>query len=172
MFAPSLGLGGRPVAAVRISDGPRTAAMLQLITESGGRIVEMSATEHDRICAITQAMTHAAVLAFGIALSEADLDLDTVVAVAPPPHASLLALLARLCAGAPETYWDVQVANPAAGLARASLRRALSRLDELVDDANEAGFGQLLDEARNTLGEHFPRYRDACARMFDTAIPR
>ena len=170
MFAPALGLAGRPVAAVPVRPGPRTEALLALLTERGGQVVRVSAAEHDRLAAITQALTHAAVLAFGLAAAEltdelAD-DLAGPAALAPPPHRTLLALLARIAGGAPEVYWDVQAANPQAAAARQALIRAARRLADVADRGDEAGFGALLDRVRTLLGPRLGPDGELCARLF------
>ena len=55
------------------------------------------------------------------ALAELDIDIADLDRIAPPPHAALLSLLARITSGAPEVYWDVQAANPYAPAARHAL---------------------------------------------------
>src|SRR5205085_3465088 len=86
MFAPSLGIAGRPVVAVVIHDGPRARELLRLVSAWGGRVVSLGAERHDRLTAATQVLTHACVLAFRLALSELDLDVDELTSVAPPPY--------------------------------------------------------------------------------------
>ena len=166
MFAPSLGIAGRAVAAVVVHDGPRTQGLLDLVRQRGGRVVELSADEHDELAAATQALTHATVLAFGLALAELEVDVDDLTAVAPPPHATLLALLARITSGAPETYWDVQAANRHADRARAALAGGLRRLAEIVDGGDVEEFAAALDRLRGALGGEAARYRDLCEHLF------
>jgi prephenate dehydrogenase len=166
MFAPSLGIAGRPVAAVVVQDGPRTQALLGLLRRHGGRVVEVGAEEHDRLTAATQALTHAAVLAFGLALDELDVDVPALRELAPPPHRTLLALLARIASGETETYWDVQAANPYAADARAALRGAARRLDRVVAAGDDAGFGATLERLRQKLGRDLTGYGALCAQVF------
>src|SRR4030088_2257036 len=111
MFGPDLGFNGRAVAAVVVRDGPRARALLDAIGRRGGRVAEVGADEHDRVAAAAQALTHAAVLAFGLALDELGVAIEDLGAVATPPHLTLLALLARIASGVPETYWEVQAGN-------------------------------------------------------------
>jgi prephenate dehydrogenase len=170
MFAPSLGIEGRPVAAVVVRGGPRAEALLRLIETWGGRVVRMTEDEHDRRTAAAQALTHATVLAFGLALAELDVDIADLAAIAPPPHALLLALLARIASGAPAVYWDVQSANPRASHARAALARAVQALTTVVGDGDEAGFAAALERLRDLLGANLDRYRVDCARAFE-AMP-
>lgn len=121
MFAPSLGIEGRPVATLVVNEGPRGLELLRLIEGWGGRVVLVDEHDHDRLAAASQALTHAAVLGFGLAMSQLDVDIKELRAIAPPPAAMLLALLARITAGSPEVYWDVQAANPEAPAAREAL---------------------------------------------------
>lgn len=170
MFAPSLGVEGRPVAAVVLRAGPLVASLLDLVTRSGGGVVRMDAERHDRLAAASQVLTHAAVLAFGHALSELSPDIRELAAVAPPPHATLLALLARIASGTPEVYWDIQSANPFAGDARDALARGVDRLRDLADGGEEVDFARHLDALSDTLGDQLPHYRALCADLF-THLP-
>lgn len=165
MFAPSLGFPDRPVAAVSLRGGPRSAELLRKLKTAGARVVEVTADRHDRLAAATQALTHAAVLSFGAALAELDVSVDELTALAPPPHATLLALLARIAAGTPEVYWDVQSANPFAATARAALSAGTATLAAAVG-TGEAEFTDLLSTVRSVLGDQLPEYRTRCARMF------
>jgi prephenate dehydrogenase len=165
MFAPALGFPGRPVAAVELRGGPRGTEFLRLLTTAGARTVTVTAERHDRLAAATQALTHAAVLAFGAALAELDVTADELAALAPPPHATLLALLARIAAGTPEVYWDVQSANPFAATARAALSTGASAVD-LAVDKGEAEFTDLLATVRSVLGDQLSPYGAHCARLF------
>ncbi|HWF81373.1 MAG TPA: prephenate dehydrogenase/arogenate dehydrogenase family protein [Streptosporangiaceae bacterium] len=166
MFAPSLDLAGRPVAAVVVHGGPCGAALLDLIGKHGGRVVTMTADAHDRLTAATQALTHAAVVAFGIALRALDVSAAELSAVAPPPHATMLGLLARICSGVPETYWDIQAANPHAHRARAALADGIARVAGLVDAADEARFAAALADLRGFLGDELEHHSEACTRAF------
>ena len=166
MFAPSLGMAGRPVAAVVHREGIAVDAFLDRIARWGGRVVPLDAERHDRLAAATQALTHASVLAFGLALAELGLPFGDIDAVSPPPHTTLLALLARITGGEPEVYWDVQAGNPHAGEARSALRRATKTLNEAVDSGSESEFARLLTEAGSALSGSGDRYRTVCAEMF------
>jgi 4-amino-4-deoxyprephenate dehydrogenase len=167
MFAPALGFDGRPVAAVELRGGPRGEALLRLLSDAGARVVRVTAARHDRLAAATQALTHAAVLSFGAALAELGVTAGELTALAPPPHAALLALLARIAAGTPEVYWDVQSANPFADTARAALSTGTAAVDAAVG-GGEAEFGNLLSEMRSVLGDQLLDYSARCARMFAT----
>ncbi|MEV0963742.1 prephenate dehydrogenase [Streptomyces sp. NPDC049910] len=166
MFAPALGFEGRPVAAVVVNGGPRVGALLELVGSWGARVVPMDAAEHDRLAGASQALTHAAVLGFGLALTRLGPDMGRIREIAPPPHNALLALLARISSGAPAVYRDVQAANPEAAAVRRELAEGVRVLADLVEHGSEQDFAALLGRLRGQLGEHAPHYRDLCARMF------
>ena len=164
MFAPALGFAGHPVASVVVRDGRRGRALHDLIEQWGARVVTVTADQHDRLAAATQALTHAAVIAFGAALTELDVDIADLDRIAPPPHTALLSLLARIASGAPEVYWDVQAANPYAPAARRALSRGVSQLSDVVEDGGSAAFGDLLDRLSGVLGPLRGTYRQRSAK--------
>lgn len=164
MFAPSLGFAGHPVASVVVRDGRRGRALRDLIEHWGARVVTVTADQHDRLAAAAQALTHAAVIAFGVALAELDVDIADLDQIAPPPHTALLSLLARIASGAPEVYWDVQAANPYAPAARRALSRGVSQLSDVVEDDDSAMFGDLLDRLCGVLGPLRGAYRERSAK--------
>ncbi|MFE7675707.1 prephenate dehydrogenase dimerization domain-containing protein [Streptomyces albidoflavus] len=175
MFAPALGLPGRPVAAVVHHDGPLVHPLLEQVRRGGGRVVTVKASEHDRLTAASQALTHAAVLAFGTALAELDVDIETLHALAPPPHSAMLALLARILSGSPEVYWDIQAGNPLALEARRALSSGIRQLDDVVaprfPPTGEADFARALDRIRNVLGGRLGDYSQLCTSLF-TRLPQ
>ncbi|MFE2581572.1 prephenate dehydrogenase/arogenate dehydrogenase family protein [Streptomyces sp. NPDC059378] len=170
MFAPALGLPGRPVAAVVLRDGPLAEELLGLVAGGGGRVVRMDAERHDRLAAASQALTHATVLAFGQALAELGADIGELTAVAPPPHTTLLALLARIASGTPEVYWDIQSANPYAERARAALAHGVDGLRDLARDGDEQDFERQLHRLAGVFGDRLDHFGDVCAGLF-TALP-
>jgi prephenate dehydrogenase len=167
MFAPSLGMAGKPVAAIVTRDGPRTHELFRLLGAWGGRVIRMEAEEHDRVVTAVQVLTHAAVMAFGFALAELEVDIEDLTAVATPPHAMMLALLARIVSGTPEVYWDVQSANPNAPDAREALMSGARRLMDQVETGDETAFDEALRQAREVLGGRLGQYQDICVQTFD-----
>jgi prephenate dehydrogenase len=166
MFAPALGFDGRAVAAVVVQDGPRARALLDAVGRRGGRVAEVGADEHDRVAAVTQALTHAAVLAFGLALDELGAGVEDLGATAPPPHLTLLALLARITSGGPETYWDVQAANPHARRARTALANGVAALTDAADHGTGSDFAAVLRRAHATFGADCDAYARICEELF------
>lgn len=171
MYAPSLGPRGRPVATVRLKDGPGVRALLGLMESWGARIVPVGAREHDRLMAAAQVATHAAVLSFGLALRELGVGVAELSALAPPPHTAMLALLARITSAAPEVYWDIQTGSPDAEQARAALKNGVETLGALANDGDEAGFAAVLADLHAYLGADASRLTDLCRDMFQHGRP-
>jgi prephenate dehydrogenase len=118
---------------------------------------------------VTQALTHAAVLAFGIALDELGVAVEDLGAMATPPHLTLLALLARIASGGSETYWDVQAGNPHARRARTALAAGLATLADAADHGTGGDFAAILERARQSLGSDCDAYARICEELFAVA---
>jgi prephenate dehydrogenase len=171
MFAPDLGFDGRAVAAVVVNDGPRVRALLHALGHRGARVAQVTADQHDRVVAVTQALTHAAVLAFGLAMDELGVAVEDLRALGTPPHLTMLALLARISSGGPETYWHVQAGNPHARQARAALAAGLATLADAADHGTDGGFAAILERAHESLGPDGHAYARVCEELFVVARP-
>ncbi|HZV73804.1 MAG TPA: prephenate dehydrogenase/arogenate dehydrogenase family protein [Conexibacter sp.] len=154
MFAPALGFAGHAVLAVELMPGPRSRALLALLSERAAIVTLPDAATHDRMTAALQVAAHAGLLAFGLGLAQLGTDLDALLPAAPPPFLALLALLARIASGSPETYGDIQRANPFAAEARAALAAGLAQLDTAALDADPQRVEALVAEAGALLGPH------------------
>ncbi|RFU86784.1 prephenate dehydrogenase [Streptomyces triticagri] len=166
MFAPSLGFEGRPVAAVVVHDGPQVPELYELVDSWGARIVPLDDARHDRLTAAVQALTHASVLSFGLALDRLDPGAGELRELGPPPYTTLAALLARVSSGTTEVYWDVQSANPQAAAARAALADAARRFADAVEYGTEADFAAVMAAARGALGPELEHYSGIAERIF------
>lgn len=154
MFAPSLGFSGHAVLAVELAPGPRAQALLGLLRRSARVVTLPDAAAHDRATAALQVATHASVLGFGLALTQLGAELDALLPIAPPPFLALLALLARIVSAQPETYADIQRANPFAAEVRSALVDALAQLDGAAGEADPRRVEQLVVQAGELLGPH------------------
>jgi prephenate dehydrogenase len=166
MFAPGLGFAERSVVAVLYRDGVSTSAFLDIIRSQRALVVPMDADGHDRACAVLQAATHAAILTFGMALRALRYDLPALERLMPPPHRTLLALLARVLSADPEVYRDIQAANPHAAAVREQLFRSLQEFDSLAAGGDAAAFRALFADLRGMLARSDVDYAQLCARLF------
>ena len=163
MFAPELGFPGRPVIITRVRDGRRCRRLEMLIERRGGRLVPVAIPDHDRLTASLQVATHASILAFGRALRTLGTDPAELAEAAPPPHRTMLALLARIVTGTPEVYRDIQAAHPYASDARTALSQGLAQLDDAV---SRDRFEVFLDELADWLGPTREQLAADCADLF------
>lgn len=181
MFAPVAGMAGRPVAAVVTRGGSGANALLRLIERRGGRPVRLTPEEHDRTTAATQALTHAVIVSFGLALARLGVDVRTLTATAPPPHLTLLTLLARVLGGSPEVYGEIQRSNAHAASARRALADALHAFASLIGDGDGLGdsdsdgdregaedLDAAFEQLRRLMGSELAAYQDQCHELFRT----
>lgn len=167
MFAPSLGFAGQCVAVVAIRTETRAADFLAAMETWGARNERLDAAAHDEATAAMQVATHAAILAFGASLLESDYDVGRVMAFAPPPHRALMALLARICAGEPEVYRDIQASNTLAPLTRRRLGDGVSALDRCIETHDPAAFEAFIAELRECLAPELDHLAGDCRAMFE-----
>lgn len=152
MFAPSLGFKGQSVAVIEVRRAGHADHFLRLLQKWGAGLQTLSAEQHDRYAALLQSATHAAILAFGLALHRLNYDMEAVLPIMTPPHRAMLSLLARILSASPEVYWDIQSQNPYASEARQALGAGLRDLSRTIDDGDLAGFHRLQDELRGLYG--------------------
>ena len=163
MFAPALGFRGHGMLVVPVAPRDRADGLLAVVEAAGCQVVAISAEDHDRATANLQVMTHAAILALGIGLADADHDIGRLAAVLPPPHRMMLGLLARIVWAAPETYRDIQDGNPFADDARAALVTGVETVAGSSSDT--AAFAALTERLRGFLGSEGEGLAAECARM-------
>lgn len=166
LFAPALGFAGQPVAFVEISGGPKSRDFARMLRSEGASVEAVTPEEHDRLTAAIQVATHAAVLAFGAALRELAYDARRALALATPPHRTLLALLHRVLAANPEVYWDIQHYHPQADAVRRSLTRSLGALASASAADSPEDFRELCETIRPLLAP----VRDALSETSDRII--
>lgn len=144
MFSPRLGFSGQNVAIVIINDGPRAAEFESLLASWGAATVSVEADEHDKMTALIQVATHAAIISMGLTLHEWGYDVTKGIRLATPPHRMCLALLARMSDASPEVYWDIQQSNSYGLDARKSLLASVKNLSDVVATGEEGRFEELM----------------------------
>ena len=151
MFAPSLGFADHSVAFVEISGGPKTQEFARTLRSLGATVEAVTPETHDKLTAAIQVATHAAILSFGAVLLELAYDIDKGLAIATPPHLTLLSLLNRVTNANPEVYWDIQHHHPHAASVRESLSGAVRALDSAARENSPREFRELFERIRLLL---------------------
>jgi len=151
MFSPKIGFQGQNVAVVNINEGPKAVEFLGMLADWGATAVPVGAEQHDRLAALIQVATHAALLSIGQVLCDWDYDIETAMGMATPPHRIILALLARICDAAPEVYWDIQQSNTFARDVRQSLTEKLAELSDVVEAGRVDKFREMVAQIGETI---------------------
>ena len=172
MFAPSMGFSGQCVAVIPIRAQARSEAFIKAMQTWGARIEVLDAAMHDQATATLQVATHAAILAFGASLLESSYDARRLMQFAPPPHRALMALLARICAGEPEVYRDIQVSNTLAKASRQRLSDGLKVLEQSVQANDPIVFATLIGEIRQCMEPELEPLTNDCQKMFEALRDR
>lgn len=170
-FSPTLTSAGRAVALIAREHCEVPGWLPARLYGAGMSVVEMTPGEHDETMSYLQALPHAAVLGFITALAGAPIDADRLLALAPPPVRSLVALACRILTSPTETYWEIQHANAEAVQRRSDLRKALDQLDATVSNNHPHQFKAALDLAATWLGAHLATGARQCQMMFELARP-
>jgi prephenate dehydrogenase len=166
MFAPSMSFERQSVACIEVRTGRKTQTFLYLMRSWGADIVMVSHQEHDRLTAALQTLTHAAILAFGLSLKKLSYDLHQATKLMPPPHRTMLCLMARMTEADSEVYRDIQHSNPHAAAVREMLSESIDRISRTVDQDESKAFADLIDDLREVLDGHQKSFSKQCHAMF------
>ncbi|WP_017608951.1 2-dehydropantoate 2-reductase N-terminal domain-containing protein [Nocardiopsis xinjiangensis] len=172
LFHPSLGWADNTVTASAIRAGNTAERLLTLIEGAGARVHRLRHEEHDHIVTSVQAVTHAALLSFVDAVRRLGLAPADLVACAPPPTRTLLALSARVLTSQAETYWDIQNSGRPGDDARRALAESLQALDVGAGAGDRDGFGERFAGLGTWLGENLDPFADDAARALKTLLNR
>jgi prephenate dehydrogenase len=171
MFSPTLPSAGRPVALISTEHREPPDWVAARLTSAGMTVTGMTPEEHDATMSYLQALPHAAVLGFVAALATAPIDAERLMALAPPPARTLVALACRILTAPAEIYWDIQYANPAAHARRTELRQAIEDLDGAVAERRPEDFRAMLDDAARWLGPYLANGAEHCRTIFRSPRP-
>ncbi|KAE9649336.1 prephenate dehydrogenase [Pseudomonas sp. PB105] len=166
MFSPKLSVQGRTVA-VCVEDVQTPQSFIERhLMEAGMKVRRMTPAAHDELMALCQALPHAAILGFGMALAQSSVDLDIVAEVMPPPMRTMMALLSRILVNPPEVYWDIQLENDQATAQREALVQGLERLRENIVEQDYERFRSDLQSVSKVLGKRLNAGAVDCQHLF------
>ncbi|MCR4341976.1 MAG: prephenate dehydrogenase/arogenate dehydrogenase family protein [Gemmatimonadaceae bacterium] len=148
MFGPStVLLRDADVVICDTGDPEATAVVQQLFQPTTARIVRMGLADHDRIMADLLSLSHAAAIAFALALPE------TEHPVRSTTFQGLESLAAAVVRESPDVYYEIQAMNPHSAAALERLRTALDRIVAAVTARDSNAFQALLEEGRRRTAE-------------------
>jgi prephenate dehydrogenase len=169
MFGPMEDFSDRAICLIPLRENARSQRFASLIAGWGARLSTLTAEQHDSVTALVQTLPHAALIAFGAALSDSGASFELVWDIATPIQKIMLALAARIVAGEHEVYWSIQSANPFAATARDKLEDELRQVSALVQDARRPEFAAKLEAVQQFLRPYGSTLEEMAARLVSVA---
>lgn len=143
MFGPSaVLLRDADVVICDTGDSEATAVVEKLFQATTAHIVRMPLADHDRVMADLLSLSHAAAIAFALALPEAEHPVRSTT------FHELESLAASVVRESPDVYYEIQAMNPYSARALERLRIALDRIITAVTARDSEAFQALLEEGR------------------------
>lgn len=153
-------LRGKTVVSVPVRVGRRYREFLRFLSSRGARVVEMGAEEHDRIMAVTQALTHFLLLSCAGALE----GLEPRRKLSTPLFSSLLQLVRASLASDPSLCGEIQLLNPHSKRARERLLRVMGELHRELSSGKTEGLCRILERGSRRWGREV---REAYRRLYE-----
>lgn len=159
MFGPDVASLAKQV--IVYSEGRMSDAygwLLELFRFWGARTHRAEASEHDRNMALIQAQCHFISFAYGLHLSEEDVDLDELLTLSSPIYRLELAMVGRLFAQDPQLYADIIMSSEEN---LKLIKRYYKRLGEaivLLEQGNKAAFIDSFRGISKWFGEYVTRF--------------
>lgn len=127
--------------------------LLNLIEHDGGKIVNYTAQEHDRMMTIIQAIRHFVTFSLGVFLAEEKIDIGRSLEIASPAFRIEINLLSRLFSSSTPMYVDIMLASQERGEAIKKLTQTYSQLAQLVVQGDRDFLLQKFEAVRNTFAQ-------------------
>lgn len=147
LFGPGAeDLKNRTIVAVPIRDGEKYQSLRKLLSNLGAQIVEMEASEHDRIMSVTQSLTHFTLLSYLSALKSMNAS-EKAKELRTPMFQKLLDISKAFLIEDPELCGDIQTENKYSPMARGSLMEACRSLNVALQTENVKEIEKIFEEA-------------------------
>jgi len=153
-------LRGKTVISVPVRVGRRYREFLRFLSSRGARVVEMGAEEHDRLMAVTQALTHFLLLSCAGALE----GMRVREELSTPLFSSLLQLVRASLASDPSLCGEIQLLNPHSRRARERLLGVMGRLHRELCSGKTEGLCRILERGSRRWGREV---REAYRRLYE-----
>jgi prephenate dehydrogenase len=124
----------------------------ELLTQAGARVKVTSATEHDRLMAVVQGLSHFVLIALEKSIRQLGVSPQDLEDYSTPTFATLHRLAKRLLSQDAQLYACIQLANPANRPALRALDDAVADLLYFIQRQNVNGLVRLLEEIKEGYG--------------------
>ncbi len=123
-----------------------------LLTRAGARVKVTSATEHDRLMAVVQGLSHFVLIALEKSVRQLGVSPQDLEDYSTPTFATLHRLAQRLLSQDVQLYACIQLANPANRPALRALEDAVADILYFIQRQNSDGLVRLLEEIKEGFG--------------------
>ena len=152
MFGPDTRLlSDRHVVFVDLGVPAATRAARQLFASTMAQQIEMSLDDHDRLIAYVLGLSHALNIAFFTALAESGELVPRLKEISSTTFDAQLRVAELVAHDNPHLYYEIQALNDFGGDALTALSDAATRIRELINSGDEAGFVALMDAGREYM---------------------
>jgi len=152
MFGPDTELlSGRHVLFLDVGCPEATAEATQLFASTMAARTCMDVDEHDRLIAYVLGLSHALNIAFFTALAESGESVPRLADISSTTFDAQLTIAGRVAEDNPHLYFAIQAENPFGLAALEELRRAVTRIADIVRDGDETAFVRLMEQGRAYL---------------------
>ncbi len=124
-----------------------------LLEGAGAKVKVTSATEHDRLMAVVQGLSHFVLIALEKAILQLGISHQDLEDYSTPTFDTLHRLAKRLLSQDAQLYACIQLANPANRPALRALDDAVADILYFIQRQNANGLVRLLEEIKEGLGE-------------------
>jgi chorismate mutase/prephenate dehydrogenase len=152
MFGPDTRLlSGRHVVFCDVGVPEATQAARALFASTMAEQIEMSVDDHDRLMAYVLGLSHALNLAFFTALAASGELVPRLQRMSSTTFDAQLTVATLVARDNPHLYFDIQTLNDYGTASLQALRAATERIEQLVQNRDEAGFVELMAAGRRYL---------------------
>ncbi|WP_440974346.1 prephenate dehydrogenase dimerization domain-containing protein [Pseudomonas koreensis] len=166
MFPPRMSVQGRTVIICVENLSLPATFVEQHLMAAGMNLRRMTPAAHDELMAMIQSLPHAAILGFGLALSQTSVDLSIIEDIMPPPMRTMLALLSHVLTNTPEGYWNIQLENDQINTQRQALIQGMKRLINHIEEQAYERFTDDLQGVARILGRRVDSGAVDCQHIF------
>jgi prephenate dehydrogenase len=120
-----------------------------ILRQQGAVISVVSPEEHDRTMAWAQALNHFILLCLGKALDDHGMDLQQILALAPPSFERQMNIVARLYHQDPELYATIQMSNPYTNSILETFSQQGENLRKIIKERDRSAFIEFFEEVQD-----------------------
>jgi len=158
MFGPGVKtLSGQAIVVCPGRTPAAAAALLEVFRAEGARLVECTASEHDHMMTVVQALRHFVTFSLGSFLAHEHVDVTRSLDFASPVYRLEIDMVSRLLAQDARLYVDIMLATPERRAMIQRLARHYSELAALVGAGDRAGLLAKFDAAEAQFAQEAER---------------